>query len=146
MPACVSSASLGRGRGPGILQQQLINEVHAGLSKLAEMYLDDEEYSLFEQFEGHAIRKNRYFHEFHPRYSAFDVYLGDLWGLNAACVDFQNDAEMNSFEPPPFAIFEVTSNPFFLGRNLVRKKFDDIRGEVAELGVDTPLPSEMPEE
>ena len=46
----------------------------------------------FEQFEGHEIRKNRYFHEFDLVNFAFDVYLGDLWGLNTARVDFDSDA------------------------------------------------------
>jgi len=126
-----------------ILQQQLIEDAHAGLSKLAEMSLDDEEYSLFEQFEGHEIRKNRYFHEFDLINFAFDVYLGDLWGLNTARVDFRNDGEMSAFEPPRFAIFEVTGDPFFLGRSLVGKKFDDIRAEVAKLGIDTGPLGEM---
>ena len=129
-----------------ILQQQLINEENPGASKLAEIHLDDEEYSIFEQFEGREIRKNRYFHELDLANFAFDVYLGDLWGLNTARADFKSEAEMNAFEPPQFAVFEVTGDPFFLGKNLVGKKFDDIRAEVAKLGVSTPVLSEMPDE
>ena len=129
-----------------ILQQQLVNEESLGTSKLAEIYLDDQEYSVLEQFEGREIRKNRYFHEFDRANFAFDVYLGDLWGLCTARVDLKNEDEMKAFEPPPFAVFEVTNDPFFLGRNLVGKKFDDIRAEVAKLGVSTPVPSEMPDE
>jgi len=53
---------------------------------------------------------------------------------------------MNEFESPPFAAFDVTGDPFFLGKNLVGKKFDDIRTEVAKLGVASPPPSEMPDE
>ena len=33
-------------------------------TKLAEIHLNESEYSNFEQFEGREIRKNRYFHEF----------------------------------------------------------------------------------
>lgn len=129
-----------------ILQQHLVNENGFGPSKLAEIFLNDQEYSIFEQFEGHEIRKNRYFHEFDRLNFAFDVYLGDLWGLSTARVDFHSEAEMNAFEPPPFAVFEVTGDPFFLGKNLVGKKFADIRAEVAKLGLETPPPSEMPDE
>lgn len=126
-----------------ILQQHLVDDSHRSRSKLAEIYLDDDEYSLFEQFEGHEIRKNRYFHEFDLVNFAFDVYLGDLWGLNTARVDFDDEAAMAAFEPPQFAIFEITSDPFFRGRELVGKKFEDIRTEVAKLGINAPPPGEM---
>ncbi|HYJ90371.1 MAG TPA: hypothetical protein VEV84_03615 [Pyrinomonadaceae bacterium] len=129
-----------------ILQQQLFADSKPGSSKLAEIYLNDIEYSIFEQFEGHELRKNRYFHEVDHINFAFDVYLGDLWGLNTTRVDFQSEKEMKTFEPPPFAIFEVTSDPFFLGKNLVGKKFEDIRAEVAKIGINAPSPSEMPDE
>lgn len=114
-----------------ILQQHIETD---GLIKLAEIYLNDEEYSNFEQFEGREIRKNRYFHEFDRVNFAFDVYLGQLWGLNTARVDFDNADEMEKFEPPPFAVFEVTNDPFFVGKNLVNVTFDDVRSRVSEIG------------
>jgi CYTH domain-containing protein len=129
-----------------ILQQHFVAESGAGTAKIAEIYLNDAEYAVFEQFEGREIRKNRYFHEFDRVNFAFDVFLGELWGLNMARVDFQDVGEMEQFEAPTFAIFDVTSNSFFTGNNLVGKKFEDVRAEVATLGVDTPLPSEMPDE
>jgi CYTH domain-containing protein len=126
-----------------ILQQHISTDANPGNSKLAEIYLNDNEYSIFEQFEGREVRKNRYFHEFDRVNFAFDVFLGDLWGLNTARVDFREHGEMEKFEPPPFAIFDVTSDPFFLGRNLVGKRFEDIRTEVGKIGIDAPPPSEM---
>ena len=124
-----------------ILQQHIVADNDLAETKLAEIHLDETEYSNFEQFEGLEIRKNRYFHEFDRVSFAFDVYLGDLWGLNAALVEFQNANEMNAFESPSFAIFEVTNDPFFLGRNLVGKKFHDVRARVAHIGATVPPPS-----
>ena len=99
--------------------------------KVAEIYLNDEEHARLEHLEGEEIRKNRYFHEFDGRMFAFDVYLGPLWGVNTARVEFESAEELENFEPPPWILLEVTSDPFFLGENLVKVKFDDVREHVA---------------
>ena len=101
--------------------------------KISEMNLNDAEHAQLETFEGNEIRKNRYFHEFDARAFAFDVYLGPLWGLNRVRVDFQSETERRDFRPPPFAIFEVTEEPFFDDANLVYQKFEDVQNAVARL-------------
>jgi CYTH domain-containing protein len=121
-----------------VLQQQIFQAENLGESKIAEIHLNESEYSNFEQFEGREIRKNRYFHEFDRFGFGFDVYLGDLWGLNTAFVEFENQAEMQNFEPPTFAIFDVTHDPFFLGKNLVGKHFEDVQIRVAQIGAAIP--------
>lgn len=114
--------------------------------KIAEIYLNEAEHARFKLFEGNEIRKNRYFHEFDRKSLAFDVYLGELWGLNMATVAFDNADPMRAFEQPPFAVFEVTNDPFFLGDNLVFRKFADVQAEVAKIGGAFPPVSEMPDE
>ena len=121
------------------LQQHIeMENAGCGVTRLFEIHLNDAEYAAFETFEGNEIRKNRYFHEFDGVSFAFDVYLGDLWGLNTAKVEFASLDEMEAFEPPAFAVFDVTNDPFFLGKNLVGKKFDDVRGRVSQIGRNTP--------
>jgi len=118
-----------------ILQQRFpAHEGEYAVTKLAEVHLNDEEYAVFERFEGREIRKNRYFHEFDRVSFAFDVFLGPLWGLNTARVDFDTREHMIAFLPPPFAIFEVTENAFFTGENLVTKTFEDVQAEVGRIG------------
>jgi CYTH domain-containing protein len=129
-----------------ILQQHIIANNDLAETKLAEIHLDESDYSNFEQFEGREIRKNRYFHEFDRVSFAFDVYLGDLWGLNSALVEFASAGEMKAFDPPSFAIFEVTNDPFFLGKNLVGKKFDDVRARVTQIGAAVPPASATAED
>ncbi len=130
-----------------ILQQRFsIRDGEFTATKLAEIHLNDAEYAAFAQFEGREIRKNRYFHEFDRVSIAFDIYLGSLWGLNMAKVDFETHEQMESFIPPPFAVFEVTNDPFFAGESLVEKKFNDIQTKVAKAGFGTPVPAEMPDE
>lgn len=130
-----------------ILQQRFPSvEGEYAVSKLAEIYLNDDEYAVFEHFEGREIRKNRYFHEFDRVSFAFDVHLGPLWGLNTARVDFDTRERLEAFVPPPFAVFEVTNDAFFAGENLVDKKFTDIQAEVARIGSFTSPEPELPDE
>lgn len=106
-----------------------------GLSsaKVFEIHLNEAEYEQFKVFEGNEIRKNRYFHEFDGQQVIFDVFLGDLWGLNIAKVESNSVEAAADHEPPPFAVFEVTAEEFFSGRSLVNKKFEDVRAAVARL-------------
>lgn len=130
-----------------VLQQRFV--VHQGdlaETKLAEIHLNDVEYALFAQFEGREIRKNRYFHEFDRVMFTFDSYLGSLSGLNTARVVFDTRAELEAFVAPPFAIFEVTEDPFFAGENLVDRTFADVQAEVARVGALGSAPSETPDE
>lgn len=115
-----------------MLQQRFpIVEGEFAVTKLAEIHLNPDEYGVFEQFEGREIRKNRYFHEFDAVSFAFDVYLGRLSGLNTARVDFEDRDRMENFTPPPFAVFEITNNPYVTGENLVHKDFADVRQQLA---------------
>src|SRR6478672_1670433 len=129
-----------------ILQQHTFHNVDLSDTKVAEIHLNESEYSNFEQFEGREIRKNRYFHEFGQVNFVFDVYLGDLWGLNSALIEFESKDSMQKFDPPPFAVFEVTNDPFFLGKSLVGKTFEDIRTRVAQIGASIPPAQRMAED
>ncbi len=101
--------------------------------KIAEIFLHEDEYAPFEGFEGREIRKNRYFYDLDDKNVLIDVFLGELWGLNLALVIFETEEEMQHFEPPPFAILEVTNDAFFLGDKLVGKNFSGVQAEVQRL-------------
>ncbi len=78
------------------------------------------------------IRKNRYFHEFDKdRGAAIDVFLGRLWGLVLAQIEFADDEEMARFSLPDFALLEVSGSEFFRGENLVKANFDEVRKVVS---------------
>lgn len=116
------------------LQQRFtIPDASGVITKMAEIHLNEAEHAVFERFEGREIRKNRYFHEFDRRPFVFDVYLGQLWGLNMAKAEFDSRDAMEVFLPPPFAIFEATGDAFFSGHSLVTKTFADVQAEVAKL-------------
>ncbi|HLA94212.1 MAG TPA: hypothetical protein VK612_00720 [Pyrinomonadaceae bacterium] len=117
-----------------ILQQRFpVRENDLSVWKIAEIHLNELEHEHFKIFEGTEIRKNRYFHEFDGRVFEFDVYIGPLWGLNRARVEFADENELQRFEPPPWAIYEVTNNPFFRDENLVTTTFEEVRAEVSKI-------------
>lgn len=115
------------------LQQRFDSDEVSGLTKMSEIHLNEDEYGVFERFEGREIRKNRYFHEFDRRVFVFDIYLGPLWGLNTAKVEFDDRETMDQFVKPPFAVFEVTGDPFFSGQSLVTRSFADVQSELAKV-------------
>jgi len=122
-------------RNPDTREWKRILQQRIAVTKIAEIYLNDEEYEQFRIFEGTEIRKNRYFHESDGKTFSLDVYLGSLWGLNMARIEFADLDEMLEFEPPPFLIAEVTDDPFFAGESLVSKTFAEVEAEVLRLGV-----------
>lgn len=129
------------------LQQRFpVVEGEYAITKLAEIHLNDDENRVFSRFEGREVRKNRYFHEFDRVPFVFDVYLGDLWGLNTARADFDTREELENLIPPPFAVFEVTDDPFFSGESLVTRTFADVQAAVAKIGLKAAAASERPDE
>ena len=117
-----------------MMQHRLATE-HEGriILKVGEIQLNEAEHTVFEPFEGNEIRKNRYFHEFDGLSFAFDMYLGPLWGLNVASVEFGEEEAFREYSAPSFAVFDVSSETFFLGENLFETKFEDVQTEVARI-------------
>lgn len=123
-----------------VLQQRIFENEKLSHLKIAEIYLNDDEHDAFETFENRQIkknervetnevRKNRYFLELNGKQVAVDLFLGDLWGLILAKAEFETERELSDFETPDFSVLEVTENPFFLGENLVGRKFAEVREE-----------------
>ena len=120
-------------------QRTTAGEIDQHNISLFEMHLNDAEYAVFERFRGSEIRKNRYFHDFGTESWCFDVYLGEPRGLCIGTIVFALEEDPVNFEPPPFALIEITGDAYFAGENLVKKTYAEIREEVARLGksVDT---------
>jgi len=98
-------------------------------------YLNAIEAETLAVFEANEIRKNRYYFEFDGRRFCIDMFLGDLFGLVLAEVSFETDEDLDSFPRPPFALAEVTNNEIFSGGRLSELTFEDIRNEVARVGL-----------
>jgi len=108
--------------------------------QIAEIYLNEAEHHAFEIFEGREvkkneraetgeIRKNRYFYDLNGEQLEIDLFLGELWGLCLAKINFKSIEELTAFVIPSFALLEVTRNEFFVGANLIGKDFRDVQEE-----------------
>jgi len=80
-------------------------------------------------------QKNRYRFESEGREFTIDMFLGDLFGLVLAEVSFEKDEELDSFAKPPFAVADVTDDPFFTGGSLCELKFADVRQHIVDRGL-----------
>ena len=97
---------------------------------ITNIYLTQAEYEMLAIFEGNEIRKNRYPYSMEGHKFSIDAFLGALYGLILAEIEFDSDEEMDSFPLPPFAVMEVTSDPMFTGARLVELTADKIREEL----------------
>ena len=98
---------------------------------ITNVYLNAQEYNMLAIFEANEIRKNRYPFEQQGHSYGIDVFLGDLLGLILAEINFDADDGLEKFQPPPFAIAEVTNLELFTGAKLAELTFEDIRNEIA---------------
>src|SRR3989442_16033498 len=85
---------------------------------ITNIYLNALEAETLAMFDANEIRKNRYPFEFEGRGFSVDMFLGDLFGLVLAEVNFETDEELDNFPRPSFAIADVTDNELFTGGKL----------------------------
>ena len=98
-------------------------------------YLNALEAENLSMFDANEIRKNRYRFDYEGKTFSVDMFLGDLFGLVLAEVNFDTDEELDSFPVPAFAIADVTNNVLFTGGNLCQVTFEDIRAEILKSGL-----------
>jgi len=98
-------------------------------------YLNAMEAEVLSVFDSNEIRKNRYYFDYEGRKFSVDMFLGDLFGLVLAEVDFETDEELDAFPTPPFAIVDVTNNELFSGGKLSQLTFADVREEIVRQGL-----------
>ena len=90
-------------------------------------YLDALEAETLSVFNTNEIRKNRYYFDFEGRRFSVDMFLGDLFGLVLAEVDFETDEELDNYPKPPFALADVTNELLFTGGSLSELTFSEVR-------------------
>ncbi|MEZ5344256.1 MAG: hypothetical protein R2681_01760 [Pyrinomonadaceae bacterium] len=104
--------------------------------RISSIELDETEYGLFRSFKGREIRKNRYFYDEGDLNLKIDIFLGKLWGLSIARVDFRSIDAVRGFTPVEYLGIETTQNRFFDGENLVSCEFSDVQREYRKMAGD----------
>jgi CYTH domain-containing protein len=116
-------------------QKYAPNPADLSRTLITNSYLNAAEYEVLSIFEVNEIRKNRYHLDFEGLRFSVDMFLGDLLGLVLAEVGFETDDELDAFQPPAFALADVTNNEVFSGGRLCQLTFADIREEVKRMGL-----------
>jgi CYTH domain-containing protein len=102
---------------------------------ITNIYLNALEAESLGMFDANEIRKNRYWFEFEARKFSVDMFLGDLFGLVLAEVNFETDEELDNYPRPPFAIADITNHELFTGGKLCELSFVDIREAIRRAGL-----------
>jgi CYTH domain-containing protein len=111
-------------------QKSPIHHDDLSRTRITTLYLNAMEAETLSMFTANEIRKNRYKFEFGGRTFSVDMFLGLLFGLVLAEVSFENNAEMDQFPIPEFALQDVTNDPLFTGGTLSEITFEDLRREL----------------
>jgi hypothetical protein len=105
---------------------------HGGLPGLVTtIYLDTAEYAVVSRLPAAVLRKTRL--TMPPL--GVDVFEGPLTGLVLAEVEFEDDAAMAAFAPPPEAIAEVTAEPRLSGGLLATTTAAGLAALLDEYGI-----------
>ncbi len=102
-------------------------------SRHAEMTISLSEIEYVSLTIGHArkVTKTRYVVPLGGRAAEVDVFEGALAGLVLIDFEFESEAEMRNFAPPPECLAEVTQEDFIAGGLLAGKAYSDIADELA---------------
>lgn len=119
----------GRQEWTRTLQQRVPADDHL---KVSEIFLDDSEYKALGSYDGHEIRKNRYFAEHDDVTLICDLYLGALAGLKTVKIEFDSAVGRDAFDFSHPAI-EVSGIGFFDGANLYAKDFAAVESKLEEV-------------
>ncbi|MCB0035813.1 MAG: hypothetical protein KDE51_17400 [Anaerolineales bacterium] len=96
-------------------------------SMITNIYLEPHEYETFNCLAGRQLIKRRYPYWYEGVQYVIDLFSGPLRGLVLAEVERASDNDLLRLTPPPFAIGEVTDDPFFTGGRLVQLSAADFR-------------------
>jgi len=85
---------------------------------ITNLYLTQAEYNHFAILEAKLLQKTRYPYILQNHSFSIDVFEGRHQGLFLAEMELENQAEAGALELVPFALKDVTDDPFFTGGSL----------------------------
>ena len=94
---------------------------------ITNLYLNEAEYQTLACLQGKLLIKRRYPYPFAGRTYSLDVFEGALEGLILCEIEFDEHTVSQPMNIPPFAVREVTDEPFFTGGSLIHLTYADIQ-------------------
>lgn len=100
---------------------------------IVNIYVSAEEHAMLKQLPGAVLRKRRYHIEHEGHRFGVDVFQGDLTGLILCEIEMPTRDQVCALRFPPWAIREVTDDPFFTGGNLCRIDPSELHDKLSTL-------------
>ena len=94
---------------------------------IVNIYLSAEEHAMLSALPGHALRKRRHTIEHAGRAFSLDVFEGPLTGLVLCEAEAESAQAIGALSFPPWAVREVTADPFFTGAELARLTAEQLK-------------------
>jgi len=85
---------------------------------ITNLYLTQAEYQLLAALDAKILKKTRYPYSLPDHTLSIDVFEGRHQGLILAEMEMENPAQSGALDLLPFALRDVTDDPFFTGGNL----------------------------
>ena len=98
---------------------------------ISRILLSPGEYELLNSLEGDRLKKIRYYHNYHGQVFSIDAFEGELDDLVLCEVEAEGIEELMLAEPPTYAKYEVTEDPFFTGGSLCRATRSELLRKLA---------------
>jgi CYTH domain-containing protein len=118
------------------IERKLGQKAHGLITNI---YVDEAEYQVLSALPADVLHKSRLSI---PPFGV-DVFDVPLAGLVMAEFEFESDEEMTAFEPPLWAVAEVTDDVRFTGGRLVTTTTEELRSLLAEFSLE-PAPGPAP--
>ncbi len=123
-------------RGSGQVRYKLAQKVPAGVpgatqGLITNIYLVEDEYELLATLPARVLGKTR--HSVPPL--GIDVFERPLHGLVLGEAEFASEAEARAFQPPAYALAEVTADRRFTGGSLAAATREQLLAWLADYGL-----------
>jgi CYTH domain-containing protein len=115
-----------------LTQKYRSEDQNAYQTAITNLYLTEAEYNFLLPLEAMVIQKRRYPYSLRQQHYSIDVFEGRHQGLILAELELEQNAELGEAALPPFALQDVTADPFFTGGNLARMTDLDFKQGLAQ--------------
>ncbi len=99
--------------------------------------IDEVAFEILKELSRGEVRKNRYVFETAEIKSEIDVFLGKLWGICIAEVQFRDPKKDAGFPLELPVFLEISGNEYFFGDSLAVRTFDEVNEKVAAISGDS---------
>jgi CYTH domain-containing protein len=108
---------------------------HHAAQPIVSVWLTADEYTALHGLDGDDLSKTRWYDDHAGHRFSIDVFVGPLTGLVLCEVEAPTAEALRMIAAPPYAVVEVSEDPFFTGGQLVGTSSSMLQARLAALGL-----------